>query len=263
MDWQAVLPFVVAGVVGAAVIWALCALLPTSWSAARWPLTIVAAVVFGLLGPRLIPAFAPSVAEVERQLLEGDPLFATWKETDPRSFAIYVADVRAAYVGDDRENALGRARAAVANEARVRLPNLDDAALVEHLLIQRDIFLDLRAEGPEFCRAIYFSESLPSSDVPVNATLAQRQQDVLARAFRAPSASGPILESEVYALALDEVLQSTSNVVGDDISLLSPTTPVAGRDIQFCAAAAEMFNQLALSAQAGPLYRTMLVQASQ
>lgn len=263
MDWQAAIPFVSAGAVGGAVVWALCALLPSGCGAARWPLTITAAVVLGLVGPRLIPAFAPSLAEVERQLLEGDDLSAAWKEADPQTFSAFVADIRSAYSGDDRSAALARARAGVADAARRRLSNLDDESIVEYLRVQRDIFLDLRTEGPEFCRPIYFAEPLSSDDLPVNMNLARRQQRIFANAFRASTAPKPTLTGADYDVALEAVLQTTEHAIGEDMALLSQDTPVIGREVQFCAAAAEMLNQFSASTQAGPLYRGMLTRTAE
>jgi hypothetical protein len=263
MDWQASIPFVAAAVIGGAVTWALCSLLPSVWRASRWPLAIAVALICGLIGPRLMPALTPP-NEIERQLLQGEEgeLSAAWKEADPESFAAYVEDIRAAYAGSNRQAALERARAGVANAARSRMPNLSDEQLVDYLHVQRDIFIRLEVDGAEFCRPIYFAEPLPSSGLKVDPVLSDRQRAIFAAAFRADPQAGASLSGEAYETALGTVLQETEAVLGDDYTLLARESSVDGHEVEFCAAAAEMFNELAASPEAGPLYRAML-RASQ
>jgi hypothetical protein len=141
------------------------------------------------------------------------------------------------------------------------MPNLSDDRLVEYLEVQRDIFIHLEDRAPEFCRPIYFSEPLPSRHLPVDPALARRQQAIFAEAFRAEPNAGASLEGEPYEAVLGEVMSEVEAAVGENFVLLARETPVQGRDAEFCRTAAEMFNQLARSPQAGPLYRAMLLRA--
>ncbi len=236
-----------AGALVGVVAWAVLIILPETWQPSRTPIAIVFAIVAGLIG-----ANAPTlrfVDDVERELLSSertDEMAAAFKARDPEAFSAFVNNIRASMQGEDRSFAIDRARKSIMEAARRRMVHLPDGSIVEFYHLSRDEMRELSLSRPDLCSQLFLGQSLGAAPIMPSEALQRREERLLTMAFRAEDSAVVPLTRDELQIEMQGVAERTSAFVGESFDLLSSRVPPAGREIEYCQAAAEMLNQMAV-----------------
>lgn len=241
----------VGGALGALLGAAAGRLFPERW---RRPIAVVVSVALAVICSRLAVTyhernqFAPST--IEAQMLadpEGGNMVRAWKEADPASFATFIARIsQGAQAGADRSAVINAARQTLMSEVKVRIAHLNDEQVIELIRVSTDQFRELERTHPESCKPLFLGADFGDITPYLSAGVRQRELSLIEAAFRADlNATPSSLSGSALGQAVDTLLRSTQNVVGDDVSLLANGADISGRERRYCEVVATLFDQLA------------------
>lgn len=250
---------VMIGGAAALAAWIVFSIIPEAWRAARWPVTIVAAIMGALNGCTHFADTPLPTERVERELLASDrvgEMARAFRDSDPEAFDRYVRDLERAQREGVESDAMARAMNTLQTAAEPRiafLPNEDVAAYYD---LRRDEMLEFRDADATGCHPFFHGRA--SAAAPTSEALATRRMELYAKAFRTsgPSPHQPWTQAE-WEFVLKDLQQRTLQIVGDDIALLASDVDVTGREARACEAIAEFYHQMAVSPQPGRVFVTL------
>lgn len=264
--------FGIGALVGGAITWGLWSLLPETWRAARWPVTIVGALMVGLNVATKVE-LPPAGGAVERELLSNPAtreMAQAWQGADPEGFAAFAESSRDVAADGSLVAAVEYASRGLGGAVVERLPFMSDADIVALVRNTRDTLLMFADFAPHACFAIGNGQSPNLSEQQIRnmpiagRQLGERRLELFAAAFRADTESNPEVMSaaDLNVALMDIGDQMRITIPEADMALLSASAAeLVGRERRYCEVMAEYENQLSLHTRAGPLYRGLLLMA--